>query len=141
MPQDLLSAGNPIEARCTKCRKNREHLILSMKENRPDKVQCLTCEYQHSYKPPVVLKTPAETLIKKNKEMKRRKNESERKEWNTLRPDMDSKKVQSYSMTATYRVNSLINHPIFGLGQVQRVVGSQKVEVLFEDGLKTMRCR
>jgi len=44
-------------------------------------------------------------------------------------------------MTATYKVKSLIAHPVFGLGQVQRVAGPQKIEVLFEDGLKMMRCK
>jgi hypothetical protein len=34
-----------------------------------------------------------------------------------------------------------MNHPVFGLGVVQRVVGTRKIEVLFEDGKKTMRCR
>ncbi|MDX2478966.1 MAG: hypothetical protein QNK24_01365 [Desulfuromusa sp.] len=44
-------------------------------------------------------------------------------------------------MTDVYKLNALINHPVFGLGLVQRVIGSQKVEVLFEDGKKTMRCQ
>ena len=44
-------------------------------------------------------------------------------------------------MTAAYKVKALINHSVFGLGIVQRVLGSQKVAVLFEDGQKTMRCK
>lgn len=141
MSQTKLSEGNSIEARCTKCRKNRDHLIVSMNEDKPDKVQCTTCEHQHNYKPPVVRKTPAESLITKKKEVKRRKNENERKEWNALSLEMDNKKVQNYSMTSAYKVKSVIKHPVFGLGQVQRVAGPQKVEVLFEDGLKMMRCK
>jgi hypothetical protein len=54
---------------------------------------------------------------------------------------MNLAKATDYSMTATYKVKALINHPVFGVGLVQRVVGSQKVEVLFEDGRKTMRCK
>ena len=141
MTKISLSEGSSIEARCTKCRKNSNHLIVSMNDSKPDKVQCTTCEHQHNYKPPVVRKTAAETLVTKNKEMKRKKSENERKEWNALKPDMANKKAQSYSMTATYKVKSLINHPVFGLGHVQRVVGPQKIEVLFEDGLKMMRCK
>lgn len=138
MTQSSLSEGSSIEARCTKCRKNRSHLVLSITDNQPDKVQCTICEHLHNYKPPVVRKIPAEILIAKNKKIK---NENERNEWNALRLEMGNKKVQSYSMTATYKVKSVINHPVFGLGQVQRVAGSQKIEVLFEDGLKMMRCK
>jgi hypothetical protein len=67
--------------------------------------------------------------------------EVERKEWEVLRPSMNSAKATDYSMTSAYKVKDLINHPVFGLGLVQRVVGLQKVEVLFEDGKKTMRCK
>lgn len=54
---------------------------------------------------------------------------------------MDSAKAKAYSMTDAYKLNSLIDHPVFGLGIVQRIIGSQKIEVLFEDGRKTMRCQ
>jgi hypothetical protein len=53
---------------------------------------------------------------------------------------MNSDAARDYSMTGAYKVKSLINHPVFGLGLVQRVVGERKVEVLFEEGKKTMRC-
>jgi hypothetical protein len=126
-------AGDPIQARCTKCRKNTDHIVITMAEEGPAKVQCGSCNRQHKYRPPTAAQKPAVKRTVNNKE-------AERKEWETLRPDMDSAKAAEYSMTGDYRVKSLINHPLFGLGIVQRVVGSQKVEVLFEDGKKTMRC-
>ncbi len=112
-----------------------------MSNEGPDKIQCKTCEHQHKYKPPTISKTPAEKAAIKAKEAKCTQNAAERKEWNALRPGMDSAKAQIYSMTASYKVNALIMHPTFGLGQVQRILGSQKVEILFEDGKKTMRCK
>jgi len=127
-------AGDPIQARCTKCRKNTPHTIVAMTEEGPDKVQCSSCSRQHKYRPPTGIKKPAVKRTTNHKE-------AERKEWETLRPGMNSARAKEYSMTGAYHVKSLINHPLFGLGIVQRVVGSQKVEVLFEDGKKTMRCR
>jgi len=141
MPKTAPSVGDPIEARCTKCRKNSDHFIVSISEEGPDKVQCKTCEHQHKYKPPVILKTPAEKIAIAAKEAKCRQTAAERKEWDVLRPRMDSVKAQAYSMTAAYKVNALIKHPVFGLGQVQRVLGPRKVEILFEDGKRTMRCK
>jgi hypothetical protein len=43
-------------------------------------------------------------------------------------------------MTGSYKVKDLVEHPLFGLGVVQRVVAN-KVEILFEQGRKLLRCQ
>lgn len=128
------SPGDKIEARCTKCRKNNEHTIISLLKEQPALVECTICKRQHKFRPPIAVKKPAVRLANQHRD-------AERKEWEVLRPDMNSTKATDYSMTATYKTRALINHPVFGLGLVQRVIGSQKIEVLFEDGKKTMRCK
>lgn len=133
MQSTTLSAGDPIEARCTKCRKNNDHTIITMGEELPEKVQCSVCSRQHKYRPPTVPKKPATRQAAPR--------DADRKAWLALQPSMDSAKAKTYSMTEAYKVKSLISHPSFGLGMVQRILGSQKVEVLFEDGRKTMRCK
>ena len=132
--QKSLSAGDPIEARCTKCRKITNHVVIAMAETVPAKVECNVCSGQHKYRPPAAAKKPTvrRTVSPKN---------TAKQEWEALRPGMDSSKAKDYSMDGTYKVNALVNHPQFGLGVVQRVVGSQKMEVLFEVGIKTMRCK
>ncbi len=134
MQSTTLSIGDPIEARCTKCRKNTDHIIITIAEEAPVKVQCNACSRQHKYRPPTVAKKPAVRQAAKPKD-------ADRKEWELLQPTMDSSKAKTYSMTESYKLNALINHPTFGLGIVQRIVGSQKVEILFEDGKKIMRCQ
>ena len=134
MPNSTVSTGSPIEARCTKCRKNNEHTIVSMAEEGPDKVQCDTCNRQHKYRPPT---TPKKTAARRTVDPKI----AESKEWEALRPSMNSAQATDYSMTTAFKVKSLMNHPVFGLGLVQRLVGPRKIEVLFEDGKRTMRCK
>jgi hypothetical protein len=134
MQSTALSAGDSIEARCTKCRKNNTHIIILMAEDAPATVQCNTCSRQHKYRPPTAAKKPT---MRRAVQLK----DAERHEWETLRPTMNRVKATDYSMTDSYKVKTLINHPIFGLGLVQRIVGGQKIEVLFEDGKKTMRCK
>lgn len=133
MENVTLSAGDPIEARCTKCRANNPHVILTLIEEAPEKVQCTICSRQHKFRLPSVPKKPA---VRRSVDP----TVAERKEWELLRPNMNSKEAKAYSMTGSYKVKALINHPVFGLGLVQRVAGAQKVEVLFEDGKKMMRC-
>jgi len=134
MQSTTLSAGDQIEARCTKCRKNTNHAIITLADEAPVEVQCSACSRQHKYRAPTVAKVPGlrQSLLHKD---------NERKEWESLRPNMNSAKASEYSMTDSYKVKALINHPIFGLGLVQRLSGAQKIEVLFEDGKKTMRCK
>lgn len=134
MQSTTLAAGDPIEARCTKCRKNTGHIIVTMADEGPVKVQCNSCSRQHKFRPPTAAKNPAVRQAVLHRD-------AERKEWELLRPNMNSAAATDYSMTASYKIKALINHPVFGLGLVQRVVGSQKIEVLFEDGKKTMRCK
>ena len=134
MPNTTLSVGDPIEGRCTKCRKNTAHIIVSLDEENPGKVQCTVCSREHKYRPPTAARKPAVRRTVDPKEV-------ERQEWQTLRPTMNLAKAMDYSMTSAYKVNALISHPQFGIGVVQRVVGPQKIEVLFEDGRKTMRCQ
>jgi len=141
MQSTALSTGDPIEARCTKCRKNTDHTIVTLAEEGPVLVQCNTCSRQHKFRPPTAAKTPAVRRTIKHRDAEIKHKDAERKEWEVLRPSMNSAVATDYSMTDAYKVKTLINHPLFGLGLVQRVVGSQKVEVLFEDGKKTMRCK
>ena len=134
MQSTTLSIGDPIEARCTKCRKNNDHIIISIKDEAPLKVQCNICTRQHKYRPPTV---PKKATKRQTTNLK----DADQKEWEALQPTLDSSKAKSYAMSETYKLKALIDHPTFGLGIVQRIIGTQKIEVLFKDGKKTMRCQ
>ena len=134
MQSATISVGDAIEGRCTKCRKNTEHSIITLVKETPGQVECGLCSRQHKFRPPTAAKKPAARLATQHKD-------AERKEWEELRPGMNTAKATDYSMDNAYKVKALINHPSFGIGLVQRVVGSQKIEVLFEDGKKMMRCK
>lgn len=134
MSSKTLSVGAPIEARCTKCRRNTNHIIVAIAAEVPVKVECNTCKRQHKFRPPSTVKTATTRRTVDPKA-------AERKEWQELQPEMDNSQAVEYSMNSTFKVGSLVNHPVFGLGVVQRQGGTHKVEVLFEDGKKTMRCK
>lgn len=134
MDVSKLTAGDPLEARCTKCRKNTNHIVVAMKDGVPAKVQCNTCSGQHKYRSPTAPKKPA---VRRTVDPK----VAEQKEWALLSPDMNNEQAVAYSMDTAYKVGGLINHSVFGVGVVQQVVGLRKVEVLFESGKKIMRCK
>ncbi len=134
MDSKQLGAGDPIEARCTKCRKITNHTIIAMKETTPAKVECNTCKGQHLYRKP---KAAPQTAATKAANAKR----AEQKKWVELQEQIEGQTAKKYSMDAEYKIESVIKHPKFGLGLVQCFAGSRKMEVLFEDGLKKMRCK
>jgi hypothetical protein len=63
---------------------------------------------------------------------------ADREEWISLRPNMQKERAKAYDMNGSYKVKDLVEHPVFGLGVVQRVVAN-KVEILFEQGRKLLR--
>jgi hypothetical protein len=134
MPETILSPGDPLQARCTKCKKNTDSIVISITDNVPEKVQCSLCSRKHKYRPPTEAKKAAPRRLTSQ-------TDNERKQWQTLLANVDSAKATAYSMTASYKVKTVINHPVFGLGLVQSLAGPQKVEILFESGKKTMRCK
>lgn len=130
----ILAPGDPLKARCTKCKQNNDHIVVSMAGDVPEKVQCGVCDRKHKYRPPTEPKKPPVKRVPVHIE-------AEKKQWKALGLNSESKKVSEYSMSEPYKVKAVINHPIFGLGMVQRIAGAQKVEVLFEAGKKMMRCK
>jgi hypothetical protein len=46
-----------------------------------------------------------------------------------------------YSMNASYAARDFIAHPVFGRGEVIRVSPPDKMDVLFHEGMKTLRCK
>lgn len=134
MKKTCLSIGDSIEARCTKCRKNITHSIVEIEQEIPSLVECRMCKRQHKFRPPL----PQVSAGKRQAELRV---EGERQEWKSLSAGFDPSKAIPYSMALNCKIKTLITHPNFGLGLVQRVVGVRKVEVLFKDGRKVMRCK
>lgn len=123
-----LAAGDPIQARCTKCRKITAHTIMTMADDQPATLQCSRCQHTAPFRKPASHRSGD---IHK----------AARDEWATLRPEMDTARAADYSMTSSYKAKSLLNHPMFGLGLVQKQAGPHKMLVLFADGEKIMRCK
>lgn len=132
MKKSAQSVGDIIDARCTKCRKVTNHTIVAIAGNIPAKVQCNTCQGNHRYRPPEVVRQPPKRVS--DAPVVRPE------EWVDLENAKGNIAAKDYNMELTYRVGSTIKHPSFGFGLVQRLCGNRKMEVLFESGKKIMRC-
>jgi len=147
MTKREMSAGDIIESRCTKCRKVLNHRIVAMVEGKVMRVECNTCNGVHNYYAPPVAKAPKTATVSKPRSSSAaprvsRKDpaEVEREEWASLQPTFDPEKALPYDMNGRFLAKRLVLHPMFGLGIVKTVTVPNKMQVLFKDGIKLLRC-
>lgn len=133
MSNNRLLVGGPVDSRCTKCRRITNHIIVAMEDEVPAKVQCNTCGGEHKYRPPAAAK---KATAKKTPPPK----ETGKKDWQGIKSKIEGAKATDYCMESSFKVNTVMKHPVFGLGLVEKNIGHRKIEVLFEDGRKKLRC-
>ena len=151
MTTRILSAGDIIEARCTKCREVLNHRIVAMVEGKVVRVECNTCLGVHNYHaPPTAKEAKAPRKVAASKARSTtavprasRKDpvEAEREEWASLHPTFDYDKALAYDMNGRFNSKRLILHPSFGIGVVKAVIVPNKMQVLFKEGIKLLRCQ
>ncbi len=135
MSAKQLSAGDNIESRCTKCRTVMNHTIVALVDGQPGRVECNTCKGIHNYRQPTTKKAAAAPRKRVT-----RKVDPDLALWAELSLDNKKGKAVTYSLQGVFKPEQIVNHPTFGLGKVVRLVPPNKVEILFQEGCKLLRC-
>ena len=60
--------------------------------------------------------------------------------WSKLVASNPSKPI-TYSMTTEFALANLVDHPTFGIGVVIDTFPPDKIDILFEEGIKSLRCQ
>ncbi|MEW6667903.1 MAG: hypothetical protein AB1512_22055 [Thermodesulfobacteriota bacterium] len=126
-----------IIAYCTSCRMDLVHTIVAVHGDKVVRVLCRTCKKEHAYRVPMELRAAA----KKERSAKGRsprKGRSAAAEWETAMERMRAVPAKPYAMDGLFEAGEKLDHPVFGLGIVKRLIGSDKMEVLFEEGTKVL---
>jgi len=129
---------------------NLNHRIIAVVGSDIKRVHCLTCGSDHKYYPPRGADSStdkAPRALKSANDVKAPKASGERAairargEWTTFMNQMPAGSVpRLYNITESYGAAEYIEHPLFGKGRVVDVVGSDKIEVAFEEGRKVLLC-
>jgi hypothetical protein len=123
--------GSTIDSWCGKCKMMLAHTIEAMVKDTPARVHCNTCGAQHTYKSHAPEKrTRTVTTVRKPGTTKA----AER--YRALVGE--SVAVGTYSPKNKYTQGQVFEHPSFGRGAVISVKDGTKIEVLFENGPKTL---
>ena len=139
--------GENIDAYCLKCKLVLDHVIMLKVGSAVSKVKCNTCGAQHKYraekpaaKKSAVIKIPTlkETIAKRVAAAKVEANNAPM-QWDIRNLSMyRSTSVKDYSIHSQYRAKDVVNHHVFGLGFVERIVSDKSMDVLFSDAVKLM---
>ncbi|MBN1998639.1 hypothetical protein JW935_13855 [candidate division KSB1 bacterium] len=130
--QKKYDAGQEIEALCNKCKCPTVHVIEVVKENKVTRVICKICHNSHRYKP------ATKANVEKVKKKISKKTPEERK-WSRLMAKTDEEEDPiEYSMEKSYDELAVIEHHKFGIGVVKEVLDSTKMNVVFQDGIRTL---
>ena len=159
--------GQIIEARCTRCKDVTGHVVMACLDGVPVKVECRACGSVHKYVAPEAQARPkvektvrvkaghnrAEAVdatvraekraaaprpSREQQQLARRAEENENR-WNSLVAGRAATPVP-YSMNGTFAVNTLVDHPVFGTGAVVELLPPDKMDVMFKEGVKRLRC-
>ncbi|MBY0369103.1 hypothetical protein K2X33_00355 [bacterium] len=127
--------GGDILAYCTKCRIELAHVIVSMVDGKPSKVQCKTCRGTHRYKilggvsvpsGPRQRKTAPKTVIRASEL------------WEQKMATKAKDDIVAYKANQSFKKGDVLQHPTFGLGVVEEVRSPTKVAIFFRDGEKLL---
>lgn len=136
-----LSAGQEIDAWCTRCKMDLGHRIVAMVSDAPKRVVCMTCGSEHNYRSPKSedpVKAPrqrAKTATAGASNSGTRKANQGRAEWE--RRVRSGKPFKRYTTEEHFATDDLVLHKRFGEGYVVAVQES-KVIVAFSDGERTL---
>jgi hypothetical protein len=143
----LLKTGGEVDSYCTKCRMVLNHRIVAMVSTTPVRVECLTCDSQHNYRP----RMPGERAERAGStrggpkstgprgETKAELKERERvQSWEKSIAGKAMSDFVPYRVSQVFTEGQLVRHSKFGDGIVTRIIDSRKVEVLFKDDARTL---
>ncbi|MBN1540834.1 hypothetical protein JW992_01725 [candidate division KSB1 bacterium] len=142
LSKSKIEVGTEVDAMCTPCKGVTIHVISAVKDGKIAKVMCKACQATHRYRP-AFEETAAPSAVKKTKDkaqdkVRRAAKTRQMKKWNNLLGEADTENPRDYEVSKSYEQQQVIQHSHFGLGVVVKVVDDNKMDVAFEEGVKTL---
>lgn len=127
--------GGDCLSYCGKCKIELAHVIVSMLNGRPARVECKTCKSQHNHKgaAPVTRKSSSSSAATPKKVTVR-----VREVWEQKMQASRGKVPLNYNVKDVFKKGDVIQHVQFGLGFVEEVKLGGKITVLFSETEKVL---
>lgn len=160
--------GDFITAKCSRCNDVTGHVVMLVLGGVIDKVECKACGSVHKYRE---ARLPAaggqrasvkhvragqsreegrnigpRTAGKKaasGQAAPRRMSQAAKIEsaWQEAMVRHSAETPKPYAMSGVFALQDFIEHPAFGRGEVIKLTPPDKMDILFQEGVKTLRCK
>ena len=140
MPKPL-GPGSEVDSYCTKCKLDLNHRIISMDGDKVFKVECLTCRGHHRYRRPKSAEPAPRATTRRaaaDRAPKPKPIDQLRKTWEQAIMGSTPADFIAYRIDLAFSPGQLVRHKKFGDGVVNEVIDPGKIEVLFQDGPRTL---
>lgn len=134
------AAGKEALSYCSKCKLKLAHTIMAMKDaDTIGKVMCNTCKSIHAFKDPDAKEkeTTKTGAVKKTRKPRVSKADQALMHWEKSVAFVETERAP-YSPKKSFVTGDLISHTKFGDGIVESTLESDKIEVLFQAGMKIL---
>jgi len=132
-----LGVGKEVLSYCNKCKLTLAHMIVTMKSDTViGKTTCKTCQATHAYKDPSAVKAKK---TKGGSRLKKTTNTADSVSdiWMEKIASAQSKS-QDYSPRTKFTIGDIIDHSKFGPGYIDKMIDSDKIQVIFRHDIKTL---
>jgi len=130
----MVKVGGEVDAFCTRCELTLAHTVHAVVEGRPVKVECNTCHAVHRYRGAAGAAAPRSSARAAGATRAR----AEVVGFDALLAARRIEAARAYSPKATFAVDDVVDHPLFGRGFVSAVRDGGKVEITFRSDVKLL---
>lgn len=137
-------AGNDVHGFCPKCKRDGNHTVMVVHDGLVQQVRCTECREVHWYqRPHTPARAPKRSKTRRTTTRKRAPRKTKAppgppEEWVKHVIGADPESFHNYSMKECYELNDLISHVKFGPGVVAAIRDDNKIEIAFQQGIKTL---
>lgn len=128
--------GGEVDALCTKCELVLAHTVIAMVGPTPVKVQCNTCRGVHRFRGQAVARERSGPP--RPRAARATRADKTTVPFEELLATRKTAAAAPYSPRHAYKVDDVVDHPIFGRGFVSAVRDAAKIEVTFRSDLKIL---
>lgn len=130
--------GGDILAYCSKCQGEFSHVVVSMIDRKPARVQCKMCKGNHNFKR--IGDTRAKSVSRSStpSSAPRKKVVLAQDYWQEQMDLQKGKPMKPYSPKELFQKGEVINHKAFGVGIIEEVRNDKKIVVIFQSGEKVL---
>jgi hypothetical protein len=130
----MVKVGGEVDAFCTRCELSLAHTVHAVVEGRPVKVECNTCHAVHRYRGAAGAAAPRSSGRASGGARAR----AEVVGFDALLAARRIEAARPYSPKATFAVDDVVDHPLFGRGFVSAVRDGGKIEITFRSDVKLL---